>query len=321
MGIPGALVIDHRRGRSLRSLFITAAVQRALAPYLRSLSGSTLGPEVFTSLARLDRHAARIGPPRGTHVERVLVGGLGAEWIHGRDVPPLRTRVILYLHGGGWVCCGLNTHRRLVAGISRAAGVPALALNYRMVPVVSFGEMVGDCVRGYRWLLGLGVRPDQIVIMGDSAGAHLTFAAALRARREGLPLPAALVGISGAYELNPTGKAAHANAAADPVLMAVVQILFESVLDGADPADPAISPARAELSGLPPVLLVVSSSEILYRDSEDLARLLTSAGVACTLQVWDRQLHVFQALGPLIPESRRSVNDIGRFAREALTRR
>jgi acetyl esterase/lipase len=108
-------------------------------------------------------------------------------------------------------------------------------------------------------------------------------ATALRARSEGLPLPAALVGISGAYDLNPTGNAAHANATADPVLMAVVQILF------------VIFPARAELSGLPPVLLVASSSEILYRDSEDLTQLLASAGVACPLQVWDRQLHVFQA--------------------------
>jgi acetyl esterase/lipase len=112
---------------------------------------------------------------------------------------------------------------------------------------------------------------------------------------EGLPLPAALVGISGAYDLNPTGNAAHANATADPVLMAVVQILFVRVLAGADPDDPVISPARAELSGLPLVLLVASSSEILYRDSEDLTQLLASAGVACPLQVWDRQLHVFQA--------------------------
>jgi acetyl esterase/lipase len=65
---------------------------------------------------------------------------------------------------------------------------------------------------------------------------------------------------------------------------------------------------------------VASSAEVLYCDSEDLARRLARAGVPCTLQTWERQLHVFQAFGRLLPESRASIADIGAFVRAAVDR-
>jgi len=311
---------DARRPRaSRRSRLVTAALNRATTPYLAKLSGEGLTPEIAAGLAKFDRMSARLPARRGSRIEPLRIGAIGAEWVHGPMVPAARDRVILYLHGGGWLFGNLGSHRRLISTMSRAARLPVLALDYRLIPAVTFAEEIGDCVAGYRWLLERGVKPERIVIWGDSAGGHLAFATALRARDEALPLPAGLVGISGVYEMSTHIKAAHPNHAADRTgALAAFDWMMRVVLAGADPTDGKVSPLHADLSGLPPTLLVVSSSEVIYCDSERMASALTRAGVPCTLSVWPGQSHVFQALGPLVPEAARSVAEIAGFVRSVV---
>lgn len=315
---PTTLVIDRRGTASLRSRLVAAGVRTALRPYLARLSSRPFGPAALERAARIDELAARARPPRGTHCESVRLDGFRAEWVHGPRVPRSRRRVILYLHGGGWVSCGLNTHRRMIAWISAAAGVPAFSVDYRMIPAVAFEEEVEDCLTAYRGLLERGTEPRDIVIMGDSAGGYLTFATALRARQDGLPMPAALVALSPALDMDLTAKLAHANVRLDPsAAMPLMQRLVEAFAGHLDATDPSVSPVRADLAGLPPVLLTAGSTEILYCDSEEMAKRLALAGVPVTLQVWDRQLHVFQMFGPLLPESRAAIAEIGAFVRAA----
>lgn len=242
--------------------------------------------------------------------------------LRGPGAAPPRDKVILYLHGGGWISCGLNTHRRMVSAFSAASGVAALSVDYRMIPAVPFEREVEDCVAAYRWLLeDRGIDPAHIVIMGDSAGGHLTFATALRARDEGLPMPAALVALSPMLDMDLTSKLAHANMSLDPSDPgALLERLVEEHLGHLDLTDPAVSPVRADLAGLPPVLLTAGSTELLYCDSERMAHRLAEAGVPVTLQVWDRQLRVFQMFGPYLPESRAAIGALGAFVRDALER-
>ena len=310
--------ITRRSKATRRSRVVTAAMNRASTPLFAKLSGDGLSPEISASLAKLDRVAGRVPALRGTQIEPVRLGAIDAEWVHGPRVPAARDHVILYLHGGGWLFGNLASHRRTISKMSRAAGLPVLALDYRLIPAVTFAEEIGDCVAGYRWLIEQGVKPERIVLMGDSAGGHLTFATALRARDEGLPRPAALVGISGVYEMSIEAKAAHANSAADRTgALQAFDWMMRVVLAGADPADGKVSPLHADLTGLPPTLLVVSSSEVIYCDSERMADALAKAGVPCTLSVWPNQLHVFQAFGPFVPEAAESIREIARFVRTA----
>lgn len=87
------------------------------------------------------------------------------------------SRVILFLHGGGYVFGSTATHRPLVVSLARAAGVRALSLDYRLAPENPFPAAVEDAVRGYQWLLAQGAEPARIVIAGDSGGGGLTLAA------------------------------------------------------------------------------------------------------------------------------------------------
>jgi epsilon-lactone hydrolase len=312
-----------RRSRAtLRSRLVTAVVNRATTPYLAKLTGDLLTPEIAAFLARMDSLGARMPALRGTRIEPLRIGSVGAEWVHGPGVaggrPGTADRVILYLHGGGWLFGSVGSYRRVISKISRAARLPVLAVDYRLVPAVTFDEVIGDCVAGYRWLLGQGVAPNRIVMMGDSAGGHLTFASALRARDEALPLPAGLVGISGVYDLSTETKRSHKNHEADRTgALAALDWMLRVVLAGADPADATVSPLRADLAGLPPTLLVVSSSEVIYSDSELMTEALEKAGVPCTLSVWPNQLHVFQNF-PFVPEARRSIAEIAAFARSVV---
>ncbi|MGK5555837.1 alpha/beta hydrolase [Actinomadura kijaniata] len=316
---PTTLVIDRRGTASLRSRAVSAGVRRLLQPRLARYASAPLDETALRRAAAIDRMAARGRPPRGTHCRRIRFDGFAAEWVHGPGVGRDRSRVILYLHGGGWICCGLNTHRRMVAHFSAAAGVPALSVDYRMVPQVRFEQEVDDCVTAYRWLLeDRGVPPGNIVIMGDSAGGYLTFATALRARDEGLPQPAALAALSPMLDMDLTAKLAHANVDLDPSAPGpLLERLVEGILGHLDPADPKVSPVRADLAGLPPTLLTAGSTELLYCDSEVMARRLAEAGVPVTLQVWDRQLHVFQMFGSFLPESRAAIAELGAFVRRA----
>ncbi len=316
--------IRRRTKATLRSRAVVAAFGRATAPHLAKLTGDEITPEIAARFARLDRVSARVPALRGSRTERFTIGDFEAEWVHGPGVPggapDSRDRVILYLHGGGWLFGNVGSHRRMISKLSRAAGLPVLALDYRLVPAVTFEQEIADCVSGYRWLLEQGVKPENVVIMGDSAGGHLTFATALHARDEGLPMPAGLVGISGVYDMTTEHKKAHANHAADRTgALAALEWMMRVVLAGADPTDGKVSPLRADLTGLPRTLLVVSSSEVIYCDSEQLAERLTEAGVPCTLSVWPNQLHVFQAFGPVVPEATRSLVEIARWVRTVVT--
>jgi acetyl esterase/lipase len=318
---PTTLVIERHGPASLSSRVVSTVIAALVRP---RLAKAAFGPRELRRLAELDAFAGRYGrPPRGTYVRPVSLEGFGAEWVHGPGVPASgpREKVLLYFHGGGWVTCGLNTHRRMVSRFSTATGLPALSVDYRMVPAVSFREEVEDCLTAYRHLLGQGVRPENIVVAGDSAGGYLAFAMPLRARDEDLPMPAAIIALSPMVDMDLTAKRAHANVELDPTApLAVMEAMVPFLLADADPADPAVSPVYADLRGLPPVLICASSTELLYCDAELMARRLAAAGVPCTLKAWDRQLHVFQMFGPFLPESRAAIAEMGDFARAALGR-
>ncbi|PYM74122.1 MAG: alpha/beta hydrolase, partial [Candidatus Rokuibacteriota bacterium] len=106
--------------------------------------------------------------PPEVKVERVTAPVAPAEWLR----PPSAEagRVVLYLHGGGYVIGSPRSHRHLAAAIAGAAGASALSLDYRRAPEDPFPAAVEDAVACYRWLLEQGASPEHIVIAGDSAG-------------------------------------------------------------------------------------------------------------------------------------------------------
>jgi len=318
-GAQMAVTVRRYGPASVRSRGFNRAFGAVVRHYVVRISAriaglTTIDTAMQARVARLDRPLPG-SLPRGTRTDPVGFDGFSAEWVYGPGVTAAGTGpVLLYLHGGGWICFGLNSHRPLVARLSAAACAPALSVGYRMFPQVPLRLMACDCVTVYRWLLGTGVAPERVVIAGDSAGGHLAFATTLAARAAGLPLPGGIVALSPLLNLDLTSKDRHRNATLDPTRPAVpAGHLVRLLVSGDDPADPAISPVNADLAGLPRTLICVGSTEYLYEDAEVMTTRLDAAGVQATLHVWDRQLHVFPAFAPLLPESAAAIREIGRW--------
>ncbi|MFF4238346.1 alpha/beta hydrolase [Actinomadura geliboluensis] len=311
-----APVIEERAGCGRGARLAARFMHRFMRPLVERLPWT---PRTLRFAPLLDLGAALLLPPRGTKVTKVRGLGCGAEWVRGPGVSMNSPQAILYFHGGGFVACGLRTHRRMIARISQAAGMPVLSVAYRMQPRVPIQTSIDDCVDAYRLLLKTR-DPGDIVVAGDSAGGYLAFMAPLHALRAGLPRPAGIAALSPFADLDIAPKIAHANAALDPFIPAhrmwdMVHMCFP----GAEPTDPWLSPVHADLSGLPPVLIQAGAIEVILADAELMAERLGAAGVPCTLQIWEGQVHVFQVFADISREGLVAIKEIGAFARRATT--
>jgi monoterpene epsilon-lactone hydrolase len=246
--------------------------------------------------------------------EPVNAGGVKAEWITAPGADS--NRVVFYLHGGGYVMGSINTHRAMVARISRASRARALAIDYRLAPEHPFPAAVDDAVAAYRWLLSQGVDPRRIAISGDSAGGGLTLATLVALRNAKVALPACAVPISPWTDMEGTGASITTRANADPLVQK--QPLLEMAkryVGSADPRNPLASPLHADLLGLPPMLIHVGDAEVLLDDSTRVAEHAKSAGVKVTLEVWPDMIHVWHSFAMMLPEGQGAIDRIGEFIR------
>lgn len=254
--------------------------------------------------------------PEDLQLEDVTVGGRPAQWV--RVMGARDDRTILYLHGGGYVMGSLNTHRELMARLSRTAQARVLGLDYRLAPEHPFPAAVDDAEAAYRWLLDHGVRAESILISGDSAGGGLSVATLLRVRDAALPLPAGAVLFSPWTDLTGSGESMQTRAAADPMIAPDgIRETAAHYHGASDPRDPFVSPLFADLTGLPPLLIQVGDDEVLLDDATRLAAHAARDGVSAELQVWPGAFHVFQAI-PSLPEASEALERVGHFARGRL---
>ena len=139
------------------------------------------------------------------------------------------------------------------------SGACAWTVDYRMPPDFPFPTPLDDCLTAYRALLDER-RPHEIIVGGTSAGGNLAAALILRARDEGLPLPAAAVFNTGAFDLTGSGDSWQINDGLDNVLSGPVEPCTELYAGSHDRREPHISPLFADLTGLPPVILLTGTT-------------------------------------------------------------
>lgn len=241
----------------------------------------------------------------------VDAGGVPAEWVTAPGA--LQERVIYYLHGGGYVMGSVNTHREMASRLSRATGAKVFLIDYRLAPENPFPAAVEDSMTAYRWLLSTGVKPNGVVIAGESAGGGLTVGTLVALRDAGEPLPAAGVCISPWVDMECIGESMITKAGVDPLVRRYdVLMLAKAYLGDTDTRTPLAAPLYADLRGLPPLLIQVGTAEVLLDDAIRLAERAKSAGVDVTLELWEEMIHGWH-LFPMLPEGKHSIERIGEF--------
>ena len=241
---------------------------------------------------------------------------LEAEWLRPREAHP--TRVLLYLHGGGYVIGSLNTHRSLVGSLAQRTGLNVLTINYRKAPDHPFPAALDDARRAYRWLLRHGHQPHDIVVGGDSAGGGLALALLLALRDAGEPLPAAGIALSPWTDLNLPTAALRRVAREESLLLEALQMhTWGGLYAHKTPlSHPLLSPAQAELHGLPPLLVQISTAEVLYDDVLRFANKARAAGVPVTVQAFEGLVHWWHLFWRVVPEARQALDQVATFLTE-----
>jgi monoterpene epsilon-lactone hydrolase len=257
--------------------------------------------------------------PEGTTIEPVDAGGVPCEWVAARGVAT--DRAILYVHGGAYTTGSLATHRRHVAQLSAAAGARVLNVDYRLAPEHPHPAAVDDALAAYRWLTGeAGIRPDRVVLSGDSAGGGLAVAMLVALRDGGDPLPAGAALISPWTDLTFSGASHDSRLELDPMCSrSSLTPSADAYVGSADPKAPLISPAYADLAGLPPLLIHVGDHETLLDDSTLVAERAAAAGVDVELVVVPEMIHVWHVFAGMVPESDVALAELGRWIQATLS--
>ena len=287
--------------------------------FLRGVARRALGrqPDSLAARAWFERGAAlnARGRPYLEFTED-QIGGVPALWT---QKPAPGAPFILYFHGGGYVMGNPRTHAPIAKYLARKARMPVLLPDYRLAPEHPFPAAFDDARAVWKGLLAQGHCAEQIALGGDSAGGGLALALLAHLCRENQPRPGCAYAFSPFADLTLSGASIRENAKTEILLPPHrLEELRNRVLNGADPADPRISPLFADFPAAPPVLIQVARTEILRDDSRRMAAHLRDQGAEVTLQEWGNLPHVWQFFPGWLPEAHKALSDTAQFIRQQL---
>lgn len=272
----------------------------------------------LTLRSMFEELSSRAIEPTQVTYEEVDAGGVPAMWCN--PVGAGSDHAILYLHGGGFICCSMHSHRKVAASLAKATGVSSLLIDYRRAPEHRFPAQLEDAARAYQWLLDQGLEPDHIATAGDSAGGNLATSLVLKLRNDQLPLPAAIVALSPWYDMEVNGPTLDSNASTEALLQrSVCESMAKAFLgDAGSRLDPLANPLHADAHGLPPIYLAAGTHETLQDNAERFADIAKNASVEVVLELGEGMQHAWQYMAGRAPEADESIARIGAWLREKL---
>lgn len=284
---------------------------------LRSSAESAQLPSVEEMRSLNDLMESMASDPPAVHFEDIDVEGIPAMWVTPEVA--LNDRVLLYLHGGGYVFGSMKCYRKLVGHLAKSIRCRALNLDYRLAPEHPFPAAVEDATKAYIWLLNQGMEPHHIALAGDSAGGGLCLACVANLLSKGHPLPSAVVIMSPWTDLSLTGDSIAACDSVDPICpRPFLQKCADLYLAGQYANSPLASPLYGGFERFPPMYIQVGEYETLRDDSVRLVDKARAAGIEVHLDIFPEMVHLFQLAAGNMPEADDAVERISKWLREQL---
>ncbi|MEV6767080.1 alpha/beta hydrolase [Nocardia sp. NPDC051030] len=282
----------------------------ALNPVFRLLMNHRLPFTVQRALMNWGSVAQR--SPRGTHVDRIRLGGRPAERVTLGPVSDAAT--VLYLHGGGYTVGSPATHRALAAFLARETGCAVQVLDYRLAPEHPYPAALDDAEAAFLELVASGFEPERIAVSGDSAGGGLSLALAERLRDRHAFVPAALGLIAPWGDPNEVPSRSRDLVINRPWSRQCAA----AYLGGGDGNDSGYAPLLDDLHGLPPTYVQADVDEMLHDQCTRLVAKLRAAGVDTRFTETEGLWHVSQLQASLIEPAAAITRELGEFLRQAL---
>src|SRR5215510_4899061 len=259
----------------------------------------------------------------GVTVESTSVNGAQAYVVTPRTVPPEnRNRLLVHVHGGCYVLGGgesATTEAIYMAGFGH---FKVLSVDYRRPPEFPYPAALDDAMQVWKGALKMA-QPRNMAIFGTSAGGALTLSMVLRAKQEGLPLPAAIAPGTPMSDLTGVGDSFHTNYLIDNVLVGSdgrCDAMARLYANGHDLKDPLLSPVYGDMRGFPPAILTTGTRDLLLSNTVRVHRKLRQAGVDAQLQVFEGQSHAHYMRDGNAPETQEAFEEIARFFDKHLAR-
>jgi acetyl esterase len=230
----------------------------------------------------------------------------------------------VFFHGGGMVAGSVDAYDRLCRGLSQETGCRLVSVNYRLAPEHKFPAAIEDAIAATAWVYGyadsLGIDPAKLVVGGDSAGATLAAIVCQDAMRTGKPpiaLQCLICPVLDFSATSPSRQAFAENYLLDKTVLKAD--LADYLPDGADAADPLISPLRqTNLKGLPAAIIHTAEFDPMRDEGNAYARELAASGVAVDHVCHQGMIHNFHAMGAILSRGRQVLSQIGQQVRTAL---
>lgn len=297
---------------------------------------SSIRGKIIRDLINQVTHDHLIGPKIRSGELRKKIGTLEAPWkcpdfltvttiempnftmelLQNNTLKVPHDKVILQLHGGGYVGAMRNAYRTFAGLYSEISkGMSVLTIDYRVAPEHPYPAALEDAFKAYCWLLGNGYSSEQIIVAGDSAGGGLAIALCHYLKDHNMMMPLGIIAMSPWTDLTASGESYDTNYDKDPLFGGTRDSLIynkEYICDN-DPTNPYISPLFGDFRKFPPMLIQVGSIEMLLSDSVSVAAKAKDQGVKVKLSIYDGMFHIFQMAGKVLPESYNAWIEIGHF--------
>ncbi len=222
-------------------------------------------------------------------------GGVPGQWVSAAGGSAAEDGVTLYVHGGGFEHTQPTLESLMACRLSEATRRPAFRVDQRLAPDHPYPAALDDVVAVYRSLLEQGVPADRIMVCGESSGGTLVLSALLALRQAGDPLPGAAVAVSPLTDLTLSSRSLDIDDGRDVINRRVAEHVTAQYLAGARADQAPQSPLHGDLHGLPPLLLVAGTAEVLLDDTRRFAAAASAAGVDVTLDLYEGMPHAFHA--------------------------
>lgn len=269
----------------------------------------TIGVEAYRKL--LEKSARVFSPDPEISAEPENTNGLDAIWLTPPDYNP--KRIIVYVHGGGFIAGSINSHTDLASRIAKAARAKVLLFNYRLAPENKFPKGLNDVRAAYDYVVETFSATHSINLIGDSAGGGLAMSLVCDLMTNSKTLPDSVALLSPWVDLECKNPSYETLANKDFMLTRKTLKVTARYYSDGDLSDPLVSPINYPFSTIPPTLIQVGANEVLLDDSKILAEKIRTAGLPVELEVWEGMFHVWHYFAKYLSEAQEAITRIGDF--------
>jgi acetyl esterase/lipase len=254
--------------------------------------------------------------PENVNVKEQTIEGIKAEWLVPSGANP--EKLILYVHGGGYVSGSCNDHRGIVSKFAKNTGVTNLLYEYRLAPEHAFPGAIEDSVKMYEWVLSSGIKTENLIVAGESAGGGLCLALLLALKERNISLPAAAMAISPWTDLTCSSSSYVTKNKVSIAPLNSWTVFSKYYVGNNQVNNPLISPLFGDLKGLPPIFINSGVDDELFEDGEKFYLKAKDANVDISFRPGIGMVHCYPLLAPMFKEATDAMDEIVAFVKKQL---